>query len=95
MILLLFLIHGMKFRDVFSSTDWFAMEFLKFASIFVTWNGIPSICFFRVLIRNGIPRVCFNICSTVQNSGHFSLTRNGSERNSESFLFHAHKNITS
>jgi hypothetical protein len=87
MILLLFLIHGMKFRVVFSSTDWFRMEFREFASIFVTWNGIPSISLFRGMIRNGIPRVCLNFCSTVQNSEHFSLPRNGSERNSESFLF--------
>jgi hypothetical protein len=87
MSLLLFLIHGMKFRVVFSSTDWFGMEFLKFASIFVTWNGIPSICFFCGMIRNGIPRVCFNFFPTVQNSEHFSLPRNGSKRNTESILF--------
>ena len=41
---------------------------------------------FRRMVRNGIPRVCFYICSTERNSELFSLPRNGSERNSESLL---------
>jgi hypothetical protein len=39
------------------------------------------------MIQNKIPRLCFFICSLVQNSEHFPPLRNGSERNSESFLF--------
>jgi hypothetical protein len=45
--------------------------------------------FVRDILRNGIPRVCL-FCiffSKEQNSEHFSPLRNGSERNSESFLF--------
>jgi hypothetical protein len=59
----------------------------EIALIFVTRNGIPSICLFRGMVRNIIPKVCFYFCSTVENSEHFSLPRNGSELNSESFLF--------
>jgi hypothetical protein len=70
----------------FSSAEWFRTEFREFASIFVPRNGIPSFFPCRGIVRNKIPRVCFYFCSTVQNSGHFSLPRNGSERNSESFL---------
>jgi hypothetical protein len=40
---------------------------------------------FREVLRNKISKVCFCFCSTVRNSEHFSLARNGSERNSESF----------
>ncbi len=63
-------------------------------------NGIPSVCFyfcsternftlffFRRMVQTGIPRVCFYNCSMAQNSKHFSPLRNGSEGNSESFLF--------
>ncbi len=32
-------------------------------------------------------RICFYFCSTVQDSEHYSLPRNGSELNSKSFLF--------
>jgi hypothetical protein len=59
----------------------------KIAPIFVTRNEIPSIFLFRGMVRNKILRVCFYFHSTVENSEHFSLPRNGSERNSESFLF--------
>ncbi len=63
-------------------------------------NRIPSFCFYFCstewnselffvfgMVQNGIPRVCFYCCSMVQNFEHFSLLRNGSERNFESFLF--------
>jgi hypothetical protein len=39
------------------------------------------------MLRNGIPRVCFYFFSMERNSEHFCPLRNGSERNSESFLF--------
>jgi hypothetical protein len=46
---------------------------------------------FRVVFSSGVQnrfmRVCFYFCSMAQNSEHFSPLRNGSERNSESFLF--------
>ncbi len=65
-------------------------------------NGIPKACFYfcftkgilgiffhRMHVRNGFQRVCFFLlhCTVVHNSEHFSLPRNGSERNSENFLF--------
>ncbi len=59
----------------------------EIALIFVTRKGIPSICLFRGMVRKESPRVCFYLCSTVENSEHFSLPGNGSERNSDSFLF--------
>ncbi len=43
--------------------------------------------FVRDMLQNGIPRVCFFFCFTVQNSQLFSPLRNSSKRNSESFLF--------
>ncbi len=63
------------------------MEFQELAYIFVKQIGIPSIFLFRGMVRNGIPRVCLYFCSTVHNYEHFPLPRNGSEWNSESFLF--------
>ncbi len=54
---------------------------------FKTKVSCSKLFLFRVIVRNGIPRVCFYFCSMVQNSLHFSLPRNGSEQNSESFLF--------
>ncbi len=39
------------------------------------------------MLGNRIPRVCFYFFSTDRNFEHFSPLRNGSERNSESFLF--------
>ncbi len=39
------------------------------------------------MVQNGVPRVCFYFCSMVQNSEHFSPLWNGSERNSDIFLF--------
>ncbi len=59
----------------------------EFASIFVTRNGIPSCFLFRGMVQNRITRVGFYFCSLVQNSKPFSPLQNGSERNSESFLF--------
>jgi hypothetical protein len=84
---LLSLFHGIKFRVVFTSAEWFGTEFQELAYIFVKQIGIPSIFLFRGMVRNGIPRVCLYFCSTVHNSEHFPLPRNGSEWNSESFLF--------
>ncbi len=66
--------------------EWFGTEFQVFVSVFVPGNGNPSCFLFRSMIQNGIPRVCFYFCSMVENSEHFSPLRNGSERNSESFL---------
>jgi len=65
----------------------FGTEFREFASTFVPRNGIPSCFLFRGMVQKRIPRVCFYFCSMVQNSEHFSPLRNGSEGNSESFLF--------
>jgi hypothetical protein len=72
---------------VFLYETYFGREFQEFASIFVPRNGIPSCFFFRGIVQNGIPRVFFYLCSMLQNSEHFSPLRNGSEQNSESFLF--------
>jgi len=36
-------------------------------------------------------KVCFYICITVSNSGHFPLPRNSSERNSKSFTYMFHR----
>ncbi len=53
-------------------------------------------CFlFREMLRNKILKVCFYYCSTERNSELFSLQRNGSERNSESFLFRGTAEIPS
>jgi hypothetical protein len=70
---------------VFSSAKCFETNFRKFSSIFVSQNKILSCFLLRGIVRNGIPRVSF-FCSKVMNSEHFSLPRNGSERNSESLL---------
>ncbi len=50
-------------------------------------KGIPSCCLFPGMVRKRNPSVCFLFCSMVQNSEHFYPLRNGSERNSENFLF--------
>jgi hypothetical protein len=76
-----------RIDSMFSSEPGLGMEFREFSSIFVPRNGIPSCFLFRGIVQNGIPRVCFYFCSIVQNSEHFSPLQNGSERNSESFLF--------
>jgi hypothetical protein len=55
--LLLFLFHGMEFRVVFSSEEWFGTVFQVFASIFVPRNGIPSFFLFHGMVQNGIPQV--------------------------------------
>jgi hypothetical protein len=62
-------------------------EFRKLALLFVPWNGISSCFLFREMVWNRIPSVFFYFCSTARNSELFSLLWNGSERNSESFLF--------
>jgi hypothetical protein len=49
----LFLFHGMEFRVVFSSAEWFGTEFREFASIFVPRNAIQSCFLFRGRARNG------------------------------------------
>jgi hypothetical protein len=71
--LLLFFFHGTEFRAFFSSAERFGTESESFL--------------FRRMVQNGIPRVCLYFCSMVQNSEHSSPLWNGSERNSESFLF--------
>jgi hypothetical protein len=52
---------------------------------FKTKVSCSKLFLFRVIVRNGILRVC--LYSTIWNSLHFSLPRNGSKQNSESFLF--------
>ncbi len=83
--LLLFLFHGTEFRVVFSSAEGFGREFREIASIFVPWTEFGVFFLFPWRVWKGIPRACFYFCSTVRNSELFSLTRKGSERNSESF----------
>jgi hypothetical protein len=80
-------IHGAEFRVVFSSVEGVRTDFREFASIFVPQYRNPSVFLLCRMVRNGILRVCFFFCSTVLNSKHFSPLKNGSERNSESFLF--------
>ncbi len=62
---------------VVSSTECFGTEFQVFAYNFVPWKGIPNCFLFRVMVKNGIPSVCFQFCSMVQISEHFSPLRNG------------------
>ncbi len=62
-------------------------EFQVFAYIFVPRNGIPSCFLFRGTVQIRIPSVCILFCFMAKNSEHFSPLRNGSERNSENFLF--------
>jgi hypothetical protein len=62
-------------------------EFRKLALLFVPWNGISSCFLFREMVWNRIPSVFFYFCSTARNSELFSLLWNGSDRNSDSFLF--------
>ncbi len=81
-----------NFRKLFSELfslprNWFGTEFREFASIFDARNGILSIFLFHGTVRNRIPRNCFYFCCTAQNFEHFSLPRNGLERNSETYLF--------
>ncbi len=78
---------GTEFRVVVSSAEWFGTEFQVFAYSFVPRNGIPSCFHFCGMVQNRILSVCFKFCSMVQNSEHFSPLRNGSEWNSENFLF--------
>ncbi len=68
--LLLFLFPT-ELRVVFFSAIWFKTESQVFASIFVTRNRIPRCFLFRRMVQNGILRVSFYFCSTVQNSEHF------------------------
>jgi hypothetical protein len=85
--LLLFLFHGMEFRVVFSSEEWFGTVFQVFASIFVPRNGIPSFFLFHGMVQNGIPQVLLlNLSHGTEFRAFFPLG-NGSERNSESFTF--------
>ncbi len=79
-------IHGAEFRVVFSSLEGVRTDFREFASIFVPQYRNPSVFLLCRMVRNGILRVCFYFCSTVQKSKHFSPLQNGSERNSASFL---------
>jgi hypothetical protein len=71
--LFLFFFHGTEFRAFLSSAERFGTEFREFS--------VP---------RNGSERnseSCFYFSSMVQNSEHSSPMWNGSERNSEIFLF--------
>jgi hypothetical protein len=68
---------------VFSSEEWFGMEFQEFASILVPRNRIPSCVLFHRRVQNRIMGVCFYFCSTERNSELFSLLRMGSKRDSE------------
>jgi hypothetical protein len=72
---------------VISSETCFGTKFWEFTTIIVPRNGMLSWFLFRWMVWNRIPSVCFYFCSTDPNSELFSLPRNGSERNSESFLF--------
>ncbi len=47
------------FRVVFSSAEWFGTDFLEFASILASRNGIPGYILFRWRVWKGIPRDCF------------------------------------
>ncbi len=76
-----------RIYSVFSSETCFGTKFWEFATIFVPRNEMLSWFLFRWMVWNKIPSICFYFCSTDQNSELFSLPRNGSERNSESFLF--------
>jgi hypothetical protein len=88
-----------RINSLFWSETCFGTEFREFASFFSTERNSEH---FSLLRRNGIPRVfcsaewfrtefreffCFYCCSMLQDSEHSSPLRNGSERNSESFLF--------
>ncbi len=75
--LLLCLCRRFEFRFVFSSVEWFRMEFQVFASIFAR-NGISSCFLVRRMLQNGITGVCFYCYSIIQNSEHFYPLRNGS-----------------
>ncbi len=61
----------------FESLLLFLFHLLEFQAVFL----------FCKILRNKNSKVCFYFCSTVRNSEHFSLPRNGSEQSSESFLF--------
>jgi hypothetical protein len=53
------------------------------------WRPLHStliIFLFRGMVRNGIPRVCFSLCSTERNSELFFLPLKSSEGNFESLL---------
>ncbi len=77
------------FSELFSlPRNWFRTELREFAFIFDARNGILSIFLFHGTVRNRIPRNCFFFRCTAQNFEHFSLPRNGLERNSETYLFH-------
>ncbi len=57
------------------------------------WNRIQSCCLLCGMVRNRIPSFLL-FCSTERNSELFSLSRNGSQRNSEHLLlilFHGTK----
>ncbi len=60
-----------RIESVFSSVKCFGMEFGEFAFTFVLRNRIRSCFLFRRMVQNGILRVNFYFCSTVQNSEHF------------------------
>ncbi len=87
-----FLLHEKEFRVVFSSAEWFGMEFWEFASILVLRNGIPSCVLFPRRVWNRTKGVCFYFCSTKRNSVLFSLLRKGSERNIEIFCLRNNRN---
>jgi hypothetical protein len=84
-----FVLHGMEFRVVFSSAEWFGAEFREFATISVLRNGIPGYFLsaegfgteFREHAyffdpRNGIPS-CFHFRGRVRNGiPRISVPRN-------------------
>jgi hypothetical protein len=61
--LLLFLFHGTEFLVVFTSVEWFRMEFPECAFIFVPRYRIPSISLLCRKVWNRSPRV---FCSAEQ-----------------------------
>ncbi len=72
-------------ESVFSSMKCFGTKLRKFASIFVPWYWLQSCFLFGGMVQNRISRVCFYFYSTIWNSKHFSLPRNGSEQDFERF----------
>ena len=90
-------IFQLRIRVQFYKTDKNDLSILQkssFMTLFLKFWAAVSCSeqfLFRGLVRNGIPRVCFYICSTERNSELFSLPLKGSEKNSEtliSFWFH-------
>ncbi len=74
---------------IFSDTIFAMARFEKMIQnvIFLFQQTELRACFLCEMFCDKIPKVCFYFCSMVQNSEHFSLPRNCSERNSESYQF--------